>query len=54
MAEDRNMSEKTTTCSCYASDKAKLMKMKESKQIPTLADAFRICVEYAQSHKVFS
>lgn len=48
------MSETTTTCSCYASDKAKLVKMKEQKNLPTLADTLRICVEYAQSHGVFS
>jgi len=47
------MKEKTTMCSCYASDKEKLTKMKSQTNLTTMADAVRVCVEYAQSHGVF-
>jgi hypothetical protein len=46
--------ERTVTTPIYHADLEKLRSMKEQKNLRKLSDAVRICIEYAQSHGVFT
>ena len=46
--------ERVVTTPIYHADLEKLRSMKEQKNLKKLADALRICIEYAQAHGVFA